>query len=316
MNKSQLIESLRKHSNAQNFNDGSISAVIGTVSSLVNCGWEVFERDIEDYALRDSVTDAVVASEDVFPDLIGKPHVILGGVRLIDGNCYEIKYMKKHDPLTYIIEGVFNYDKRRVQVSGSHLDAAASPQTFTIEYLGSLQIIEVKDLGFIAVLNNVILEDGCCYLIDSEFGSKEFKYHKEDHSFTRLSNDMKVTFNDIKKYATSVKMIPVTEPPVPEKVNVITKPEILLVAPDMLSTAAETIGDRASERDTEAERSMLTTVEAFNAMYGTELTEEQGWMFMVFLKASRAKGGNFRDNDYIDGAAYFALAGECAAKQR
>lgn len=81
-------------------------------------------------------------------------------------------------------------------------------------------------------------------------------------------------------------------------------------ANEILDTAAECIGNRAAERDTDAERSMAATVTSFNAMYNTELTEEQGWMFMVFLKAARAKGGDFRLDDYVDGAAYFALAGE------
>lgn len=87
-------------------------------------------------------------------------------------------------------------------------------------------------------------------------------------------------------------------------------------ATDLLQSACDQIGDRASERDTEAERSMCSTVNAFNALYGTNLTEEQGWMFMVFLKAARAKGGNIRIDDYVDGSAYFALAGEAAIKSR
>lgn len=82
----------------------------------------------------------------------------------------------------------------------------------------------------------------------------------------------------------------------------------------ILNDAAECIGDRAAERDTDNERSMLSTVNAFNAMYGTELTETQGWMFLAFLKASRAKNGDFNEDDYTDGAAYFALAGECHGK--
>lgn len=82
-------------------------------------------------------------------------------------------------------------------------------------------------------------------------------------------------------------------------------------ATDILKEAAECIGDRASERDTEEERSMASTVRAFNGMYGTELTEEQGWQFMVLLKMARAKGGEYRRDDFVDGAAYFALAGEC-----
>ena len=77
-----------------------------------------------------------------------------------------------------------------------------------------------------------------------------------------------------------------------------------------LEQSLHAIDDRAAERDTDSERSMATAVEAFNAMYGKDLTETEGWMFMVFLKASRAKQGDFRDDDYIDGASYFALAGE------
>ena len=87
-------------------------------------------------------------------------------------------------------------------------------------------------------------------------------------------------------------------------------------ATDLLQSACDQIGDRAPERDTEAERSMCSTVNAFNALYGTNLTEEQGWMFMVFLKAARAHGGNIRIDDYVDGSAYFALAGEAAIKSR
>ena len=88
------------------------------------------------------------------------------------------------------------------------------------------------------------------------------------------------------------------------------------LATDLLQSAYDQIGDRAAERDTETERSMSSTVNAFNALYGTNLTEEQGWMFMVFLKAARAKGGRVRVDDYIDGSAYFALAGEAAIKSR
>ncbi len=79
----------------------------------------------------------------------------------------------------------------------------------------------------------------------------------------------------------------------------------------MLQEASDCIGNRASERDTEAERSMAATIRSFNGMFGTELTEEQGWHFMALLKMARAKGGEFRRDDYVDGAAYFALAGEC-----
>lgn len=88
-------------------------------------------------------------------------------------------------------------------------------------------------------------------------------------------------------------------------------------APDILIRAADHIRDRASQRDADkdGERSMLATVKAFNALFGTSLTETQGWLFMALLKASRSANGSHVSDDYEDGAAYFALAGESAAKQ-
>ena len=86
----------------------------------------------------------------------------------------------------------------------------------------------------------------------------------------------------------------------------------MINAVDILQAGQDAIGNRASERDTDNERSMKACVDSFNALYGTELTETHGWMFMVLLKAARAKGGNFRLDDYVDGAAYFALAGEAS----
>lgn len=83
-------------------------------------------------------------------------------------------------------------------------------------------------------------------------------------------------------------------------------------APAILLEAERTIVNRAKERDSESERSMASTVAAFNAMYGTNLTEVHGWLFMVLLKMSRSKQGEFKLDDYVDMAAYAALAGEAA----
>ena len=74
--------------------------------------------------------------------------------------------------------------------------------------------------------------------------------------------------------------------------------------------------DRAVAYDKQAqggERSMGATVAAFNAATGHSLTEEQGWMFMIFLKAVRTQQGNFKADNYEDGAAYFGLMGEAAS---
>lgn len=84
-------------------------------------------------------------------------------------------------------------------------------------------------------------------------------------------------------------------------------------APAILRAAAETIEARAVERDQPSgERSMGRTVAAFNALTGHQLSERDGWLFMVTLKMARActtPAG--QADDYVDLAAYSALAGEC-----
>lgn len=89
-------------------------------------------------------------------------------------------------------------------------------------------------------------------------------------------------------------------------------------APDILKRAAQHMEDRAAARDqAQGERSMARTVAAFNALTGHQLTERDGWMFMVALKAARAcTTPNGIADDYEDGAAYFGLAGECAHKAK
>lgn len=86
-------------------------------------------------------------------------------------------------------------------------------------------------------------------------------------------------------------------------------------AQDILRQSAQHIDDRAATRDqAEGERSMARTVAAFNALTGHALTERDGWLFMVALKAARATNTPTGiPDDYQDGAAYFALAGECVA---
>ena len=86
------------------------------------------------------------------------------------------------------------------------------------------------------------------------------------------------------------------------------------VATHMLKSAAKAIQDRAQQRDMQdGERSMRRTVEAFNALTNRAISEHEGWLFMVCLKMARATAGSFQPDDYVDGAAYFALAGDCEA---
>ena len=84
-------------------------------------------------------------------------------------------------------------------------------------------------------------------------------------------------------------------------------------AAEILIQAADCIGDRAAQRDQpNGERSMARAVASFNALTGHRLTEVDGWEFMTVLKMARSRGGKHRLDDYVDGAAYLGLAGECA----
>lgn len=86
-------------------------------------------------------------------------------------------------------------------------------------------------------------------------------------------------------------------------------------APDFLQAALGHMQDRAKTYDKpQGERSMGATVAAFNAATGHALTETQGWIFMVFLKAIRTQQGAFRADNFEDMAAYAGLAGESAIR--
>ena len=90
----------------------------------------------------------------------------------------------------------------------------------------------------------------------------------------------------------------------------------MIDAPGLLEKAAQTMRERSVERDTEDERAMAVTVALFNAAFpALNISEYQGWMFMLFLKVARAHGGKFREDDYLDMAAYSALAGECRSSE-
>lgn len=85
-----------------------------------------------------------------------------------------------------------------------------------------------------------------------------------------------------------------------------------MTAETILRTAADVMAQRGKTRDTGRERSMARTVRAFNALTGQDMTETQGWIFMAVLKLAREQSGHDPDN-FVDGAAYMALAGESCA---
>ena len=92
---------------------------------------------------------------------------------------------------------------------------------------------------------------------------------------------------------------------------------MIKTAGDFLGAALGHLEDRASTYDNPTgERSMGRTVEAFNAITGHKLSEEQGWLFMSCLKLVRSQQGMYKADNYEDLIAYGSLQGECAAKER
>ena len=82
-------------------------------------------------------------------------------------------------------------------------------------------------------------------------------------------------------------------------------------AQEILNQALKEMDARGKQsKDGTKERSMAATVAAFNAITGRELTETEGWMFMVVLKAVRTVQRVGSIDSFVDGAAYFSLAGE------
>ena len=84
-------------------------------------------------------------------------------------------------------------------------------------------------------------------------------------------------------------------------------------ANDILLEQVDIMAARAALRDCpEGERSMAAAVTAFNALYGHNLTETEGWQFQVLLKMARGSQGAYHSDDYSDQTGYSALAGESA----
>jgi len=85
------------------------------------------------------------------------------------------------------------------------------------------------------------------------------------------------------------------------------KPEKLLI------TASDILIERGKQRDSpKGERSMLPAIQAFNSITKHNISESQGWLFMVLLKCVRTQSGEYSSDNFIDMVAYAALANEAA----
>lgn len=89
-----------------------------------------------------------------------------------------------------------------------------------------------------------------------------------------------------------------------------------LDAPAILELVKEVHEERGKTRDAEQERSMNRAVAIYKAMTGIELTESEGWKFMLALKFARMAQGGFHFDDYVDAVGYSALLAECVSKEK
>lgn len=89
-------------------------------------------------------------------------------------------------------------------------------------------------------------------------------------------------------------------------------PPIQFTAPQMLKRASDLMVERAVQYDSpEGERSMEKITNAFNAITGKNITESEGWMFMVLLKLVRDNTRTLGHQDSCeDLIAYSSLYGE------
>jgi hypothetical protein len=79
-----------------------------------------------------------------------------------------------------------------------------------------------------------------------------------------------------------------------------------------LEEARKQMEARAQLRDSQSgERTAAKIAAVFNALTDHNLTEADAWTFLIVMKMVRAQAGNYHRDDYVDGAAYMSLLGEC-----
>lgn len=89
-------------------------------------------------------------------------------------------------------------------------------------------------------------------------------------------------------------------------------------AAQILNEAVATMVERGKSYDKNgngAERSMDKIVAMFEALTSIKMTPAQGYKFMACLKLARSEQGEHKEDNYLDGAAYMALAGEASCSE-
>ena len=85
---------------------------------------------------------------------------------------------------------------------------------------------------------------------------------------------------------------------------------------DQANRTMQERGAQYDKDDKQEERSIGKVVQFFNTLKGTNLTEEDGWLFMAILKMVRSQQGDYSPDSYLDLVAYAALMGEAASNER
>mgnify|MGYP003291506464 CR=1 FL=1 len=84
---------------------------------------------------------------------------------------------------------------------------------------------------------------------------------------------------------------------------------------DILKRANECIcGDREQDYGN-PERNFELIASLWSTYTGSDISAVDVAMMMVMLKAARIKSGRLHEDNFIDGAGYFACAGEIASKE-
>ena len=87
--------------------------------------------------------------------------------------------------------------------------------------------------------------------------------------------------------------------------------EYTRTAEQFLSQAADLLIERGKQYDKPCgERSMGSTVKAFNAITNKALSESEGWLFMSLLKRVRQYQGPYHKDSAEDGVSYASLEAE------
>ena len=86
-------------------------------------------------------------------------------------------------------------------------------------------------------------------------------------------------------------------------------------AQDFLQAGLDAMKDRASVRDQPSgERSAARAASILTAWTGRDWFEDDVWRCLMAVKMARETQGKLHTDDIVDGAAYFALLGECRVK--